>query len=208
LYNNQNRAEEYVIKACDEMEGDQEALLDAAKFYMRKGEQYAEKAQTYLRDAYSFGMKNQAVALMYACLLVQNGRYDEANVILLSLASQQYETAKVNMLLSITAGMVNNESLSKKYKAMALIDYMRSKGKVPEAGTLKQREPGSHQPEKGPQEDAPVEGDEGVEQKERTNEVTSQAAFKNIRLTQEEENEAYLELSEFLLDKSLCVLSG
>jgi len=47
------------------------------------------------------------------------------------------------MLLSITAGISNNENLSKKYKAMALIDYMRSKGKVPEAGTLKQREPGS-----------------------------------------------------------------
>ena len=88
MYNNQTRAEEYVIKACEEMEGDQEALLDAAKFYMRKGEAYAEKAEEYLRDAYSFGMKNQAVALMYACLLVQNGRCDEANVILTSLASQ------------------------------------------------------------------------------------------------------------------------
>ena len=88
LYNNQTRAEEYVIKACEEMEGDQEALLDAAKFYMRKGEAYAEKAEEYLRDAYSFGMKNQAVALMYACLLVQNGRCEEANVILTSLASQ------------------------------------------------------------------------------------------------------------------------
>jgi len=112
------------------------------------------------------------------------------------------------MLLSITAGLVNNENLSKKFKAMALIDYMRSKGKVPEAGTLKQREPGSHAPDKGPQEEAPPEGEEAVEQKMRTNEVTSMAAFKNIRLTQEEENEAYLELSEFLLDKSLCVLSG
>lgn len=88
MYNNQTRAEEYVIKACEEMEGDQEALLDAAKFYMRKGEAYAEKAEEYLRDAYSFGMKNQAVALMYACLLVQNGRCEEANVILTSLASQ------------------------------------------------------------------------------------------------------------------------
>lgn len=47
-----------MIKACEEMEGDQEALLDAAKFYMRKGDAYAEKAEEYLRDAYSFGMKN------------------------------------------------------------------------------------------------------------------------------------------------------
>ena len=91
---------------------------------------------------------------------------------------------------------------------MPLVDYMRSKNKIPEAGTLKQREPGSQVPDKGPQEEVPPEGEEAVEQKERTNEVTSMSAFKNIRLTQEEENEAYLELSEFLLEKSLCVLSG
>ena len=137
LYNNQARAEEYVIKACEEMEGDQEALLDAAKFYMRKGEAFADKAAEYLRDAYSFGMQNRAVALMYACLLVQNGRCEEANVILRALASTGYETAKVNMLLSIAAGATGPDALAKKYKAMALIDYMRSKGKVPEAGTVK-----------------------------------------------------------------------
>jgi hypothetical protein len=45
LYNNQAKAEEYVIKLCDEMEGDQDALLEAAKFYLRKGDSYAEKAE-------------------------------------------------------------------------------------------------------------------------------------------------------------------
>lgn len=69
------------------MEGDQEALLEAAKFYMRRGEAGAEKAEQYLRDAYSFGMKNQPVALLYACLLVQSGRSKEASVILGSLVS-------------------------------------------------------------------------------------------------------------------------
>jgi len=128
-------------------------------------------------------------------------------VILTSLLAQGYETAKVNMLLSIQAGHDNNEALSKKYKAMALIDYMRSKGKVHEAGTLKQREPGSASLDKAGGEEAPADGEEAVEAKERTNEVTSNPAFKNVRLTQEEENEAYLELAEFLLDKSLCVLS-
>jgi len=65
-------------------------------------------------------------------------------------------------------------------------------------------------PEKaaGSPEEAPADGEEAAEVKERTNEVTTMAAFKNVRLTQEEENEAYLELAEFLLDKSLCVLSG
>jgi len=65
-------------------------------------------------------------------------------------------------------------------------------------------------PEKnlGSQDEAPAEGEEAVEEKERTNEVASGPAFKNARLSQEEENEAYLELAEFLLDKSLCVLSA
>jgi predicted Zn-dependent protease len=70
LYNNQEKAEEYVVKLCEEMEGDQDALLEAAKFYLRKGDAYADKAEQNLRNAYSFGMKNQTVAFMYACLLV------------------------------------------------------------------------------------------------------------------------------------------
>lgn len=101
LYNNQVKAEEYVIKLCDEMEGDQDALLEAAKFYLRKGDQYAEKAEQYLRDAYSFGMKNQSIALMYACLLIQIDRKQEAFIILTSLSNQGYEISKVNLLLSI-----------------------------------------------------------------------------------------------------------
>lgn len=82
LYNNQAKAEEYVVKLCDEMEGDQDALIEAAKFYLRKGDAYAEKAEHNLRNAYSFGMKNQTIAFMYACLLIQNGRQQEAIVIL------------------------------------------------------------------------------------------------------------------------------
>lgn len=70
LYKNRKHAEEYIIRLCEEMEGDQEALLEAAKFYMRAGPSQAEKAESYLRDAYSFGMKNHAVALMYSCLLM------------------------------------------------------------------------------------------------------------------------------------------
>lgn len=59
LYNNASKAEEYILKLCEEMEGDQDALLEAAKFYMRRGDSGAVKAEAYLRDAYSFGMKNQ-----------------------------------------------------------------------------------------------------------------------------------------------------
>jgi hypothetical protein len=59
----------------------------------------------YLRDSYSFGIKNQGVALTYACLLIQNGRYKEAQIILSSLANKGFETCKVNILLSISYDM-------------------------------------------------------------------------------------------------------
>ena len=75
LYRNRAKAEEYIQKLCDEMEGDQEALLEAAKFYMRAGPTQQDKAESYLKDAYSFGMKNHAIALIYASLLIQNGRH-------------------------------------------------------------------------------------------------------------------------------------
>lgn len=52
------------------MEGDQEALIEAAKFYVRRGDQFKEKAEKCHRDAFSFGMKNQQIALSYASLLV------------------------------------------------------------------------------------------------------------------------------------------
>lgn len=134
LYNNQSCAEEYIVKLCAEMEGDQEALLEAAKFYMRRGEAGAEKAEKHLRDAYSFGMKNQPVALMYACLLIQLGRGKEATIILTSLASQGYETSKANLLLSISADLEGEPALAQKFKAMALLDHMRSKGSIPANG--------------------------------------------------------------------------
>ena len=87
LYKNRAKAEEYVSKLCEEMEGDQDALLEAAKFFMRAGSQASGKAEAYLKDAYSFGMKNQSVALMYACMLIQNGRNSEAHIILKHLAA-------------------------------------------------------------------------------------------------------------------------
>jgi len=58
LYNNQEKAEDYIVRLCQEMEGDQDALLEASNFYLRKSDAHLEKAEEYLRDAYSFGMKN------------------------------------------------------------------------------------------------------------------------------------------------------
>lgn len=47
-----------MINLYNEMEGDQESIYEIAKFYMRRGESEAENAEKYMRDAYSFGMKN------------------------------------------------------------------------------------------------------------------------------------------------------
>ena len=99
LLNNPVMAEEYIVKLVNEQEGEQDSLLEAAKFYMKRGEAYAEKAEFYLRDAFSFGMKNLQVSLLYACMLVQLGRAVEASVILKSLIAEGYETTKCNLLL-------------------------------------------------------------------------------------------------------------
>jgi hypothetical protein len=49
-------------------EGDGAAMITLGKFYLRQLK--SEKAQTYLRDAYSFAIKNQNIALVYASFLV------------------------------------------------------------------------------------------------------------------------------------------
>ena len=186
LYLNTEKAEEYIIKSCQEMEGDQEALYDAAAFYMRRGEAQAEKAEEYLRDAYSFGMKNQSIALIYACLLMQNGRSKEAIVILQSLSQQGYEATKVNLLISIAYGMEKNPQLQEKFKAIALIEYMRQKEKIPELGSTKSRAPGSHPVEKLESDEASQQEGDGnatPEEVEKTNDLAAYPAYKNVRLT-------------------------
>ena len=100
--------------------------------------------------------------------------------------------------------------LSQKYKAMALVEYMRSKEKIPDIGSNKAREPGSHIEKPAEAEDAPAEAnpEEETVEKEKTNEVVSAPGFKNMRLSVDETNIVYLELAEFLLEKSLSNLSA
>jgi len=153
-------------------------------------------------------MKNQSIALMYACLLVQVERKQEAFIILTSLSNQGYEVAKVNLLLSIaTEGDEESKRECEKYKATALIEYMRSKEKIPEVGTHKQREPGSHLTERKAPAEASAEGDAEPEDKAKTYDIDCAPAFKDVRLTEAEQNGVYIELAEFLLEKSLCFLS-
>jgi len=54
-------------------------------------------------------------------------RSKEAKVILTNLGKQGFETVKVYLLLSMAADKDENLLLTNKYKAMAFVDYMRSK---------------------------------------------------------------------------------
>lgn len=122
------------------------------------------------------------------------------------MSNQGYEVSKVNLLLSIaTDGNEETQRDSEKYKAISIIEYMRGKEKIPEVGTSKSREPGSHLVEKKAAE-PPAEGEE-VEVKPKTYDIECAPAFTNVRLTETEQNDVYIELAEFLLDKSLCFLS-
>lgn len=68
LYYNLNEAENYMQKYIALFEGDPEKMLEIGKFYLRIGK--SEKANDYLRDAYSFQIKNQNIALTYASFLI------------------------------------------------------------------------------------------------------------------------------------------
>lgn len=105
-----------------------------------------------------------------------------------------------------TDGDESSKRESDKYKAIAIIEYMRGKEKIPEVGTHKSREPGSHIVEKKPV-DPPAEGEGEPEVKPKTYDIECSPAFNDVRLTETETNEVYIELAEFLLDKSLCFLS-
>jgi len=85
---------------------------------------------------------------------------------------------------------------------------MRSKGKIPECGTAKTREPDARAPVKPePEATTPAEGAEPATPAAKTNDVESAPAFGNTRLSQEEENEVYIELAEFLNDRSFALLA-
>jgi len=90
-------------KFMSEQEGEGASMIKMGKFYLRL--QKPEKAARFLQDAYSFAIKNQEIALVYAAFLVQLGRSQEANVILRYLSAQEFQEVKVNLLLSIAADL-------------------------------------------------------------------------------------------------------
>lgn len=78
-------------------------MINLSRFYLRQGN--LDKAEQYMRDAYSYDIKNNSFALSYACLLIQCSRTDEAVVILRDLATKGFETVKVNILISLAYRM-------------------------------------------------------------------------------------------------------
>lgn len=104
-------------------------MLEQGKFYMRIGK--PEKADQYLRDAFSFQIKNQRVGLLYAAYLIQLSRSKEAAVILNRLRSEGYEAIKVNLLLSAAYELDQDQLLAQKYKALAFVQRLRDLEALP-----------------------------------------------------------------------------
>ena len=136
LNNDPAKAEKYLQELLKAEEGEPQMMLEMAKFYLRSNN--LEKAELYMRDAYSFKMDDKKVALGYACLLCQLNRSHEASVILKQLISDGYEPVKVNMLLSIAYQMDGDTFMAEKYKAISNLMQMRSLERVAEAGTSKE----------------------------------------------------------------------
>lgn len=57
-----------MLKYIATQEGEANAILEMGRFYLRQGK--ADKADQYLRDAYSFNIRNQKLAFMYAAYLL------------------------------------------------------------------------------------------------------------------------------------------
>lgn len=131
-------------------------------------------------------------------------------MILTSLQKARFEPSKVNLLLSLLHEMQEDPGLSAKFKAIGLLEHMRINSKVQDFGLIKGQPPGSQLPDHRkpvPEGEEKAPAEEDGEAKPLTNDVTSTAAFEGVRLSQDEENDVYLELGEYLLDKSLCGLA-
>lgn len=130
-------------------------MMQTGKFYLRLLK--PDKAASYLKDAYSFAIKNQEIALVYAAFLVQLGKSQEATVILRTLSAQEFEEVKVNLLLSIAADMDQDSLLQQKFLAVAQVKRMRALDILTAPGNLRENPPKSYPPPK-----APKEGEEPV----------------------------------------------
>ncbi len=92
-------AENYMVKIMALNEGNSEVMIEMAKFYLKINK--IDKAEEFMRDAYSFQIKNKDFAIVYATFLIQIGRCKEAYIILKKLDEDDYERNLVYQLLAI-----------------------------------------------------------------------------------------------------------
>ena len=102
------------------------------KFYLR--DLKLDKAEQYIKDAFSFSIKNNTYAFIYATFLVSVGRSKEAAVILEKLAADHFEEVKVNSLLAIAYDMDLDTVMKDKYIAMAQTVKLRELNKMAQKG--------------------------------------------------------------------------
>ena len=134
LYCNGVEAENFMLKLSALNEGDPEIILELGKFFLRNGK--LDKADQYLRDSYSFNIKNHKLGFMYASYLLQQERNKEAVVILNKLQKENFEPIQVNLLLSLAYESDQDPLLASKYKAVAFTHRIRELGLISEPGKL------------------------------------------------------------------------
>jgi hypothetical protein len=78
----------------------------------------------------------------------------------------------------------DDEILSQKYKASAIIEFLRQNEKIADAGSSKSREPGSHLPPKDTNLATDISQAPEDEAGSKTNEKESGPAYGNVRLSQ------------------------
>lgn len=193
LFGDNAKSEAFMKRFMELQEGEGSAMITMGKYFLRQLKQ--EKAAQFLKDAYSFAIKDQSIALVYAAFLVQLGKAQEATVILTHLASEKYEEVKVNLLLSIAADLDQDSLLQQKYLSVAQVKRLRELGELSEPGQSRGNPPKSFPPPK-----LPKEGEEPVPS-------TFGLGFEGKRLNDEQQDEIWLDLTKFLLAESLSGLA-
>ena len=132
-------------------------------------------------------------------------------MILKHLIASGYEPVKVNMLLSIAYQMDGDSFMSEKYKAISNLMQLRQLNRVPVAGTCKENSvPGSADLATAnikvlsPNSSTPaMDPSQEEASKEPSNVVESANAFKNVRLTDTEQDEVLIDLARYLISENL-----
>lgn len=161
-----------------------------------------------MRDSLSFDVTNDKVMLAYACLLCQLGRHNEATVLFKSLLAKDFEPVKVQLLLSIAYKMTGDMLTSEKFKAQAAITQMREQKRISDSGRAMINEPKASQIMMkfvACQQQAQTANQDNQSQEGNQDDyaVQSQVSYDGQRLTSEDQDGVFLQLSKYLLSETL-----